>query len=502
LSLSKATFRLGDGLVFENTSWIFNRNEHWAIVGPNGSGKSLFGDAVRGRLPLVKGELAYHFKPVTGFTAEECIGHIAFEDRKQTIHEHVVQSRWQSFEQDQAQTVRDILSYERVLDVNPFEISDAHQRERPRFERRCAAAVRLLGIESLLDRKFMVLSNGETQKILLARALCLPLRLLILDEPFTGLDVSSRVHFRNVLQKLMSGPLRILLITADSEALPPGITHMMQVEECRMVQAGPYRKRRSQKLVRTPSTASPYPSKKVRDSVERVFSDCLETQNSKNELVRMRKVTVRYGGVTILQNINWTIRAGESWALLGPNGSGKTTLLSLILGDHPQAYSNDITVLGHRPGAGTSVWDVKQKIGWVSPELHLHFQDSFTCLETVESGFHDTIGLYQNAGRAQRREALRWLKRFALEKSAASSLYELSAGLQRTVLLARALVKRPALLILDEPCQGLDRAHRALFLRTLESLIRAGKETAIYVTHQEQEIPRSIRRVFRLTGAV
>ena len=213
----------------------------------------------------------------------------------------------------------------------------------------------------------------------------------------------------------------------------------------------------------------------------------------------MRDVTVRYGGATIFQNINWAIRAGESWALLGPNGSGKTTLLSLILGDHPQAYSNDITVFGQKIGSGISVWDVKQKIGWVSPELHLHFQDSFTCLETVESGFHDTIGLYQEVTSAQRREALRWLRRFGLETSADSPLYELSAGLQRTVLLARALVKRPALLILDEPCQGLDSAHRSLFLRTLDRLIRTGKETAIYVTHQEQEIPSSIQRVLRLS---
>jgi len=212
----------------------------------------------------------------------------------------------------------------------------------------------------------------------------------------------------------------------------------------------------------------------------------------------MRDVTVSYGDVAVLQNINWTIRAEESWALLGPNGSGKTTLLSLILGDHPQAYSNDITVFGHRIGSGDSVWELKQKIGWVSPELHLHFPDAVTCLEAVESGFRDTIGLYEEPMPAQRREALHWLRRFGLNAQVDMPLFELSAGLQRTALLARALVKRPALLILDEPCQGLDADHRALFLRTLDSLLRTGRETAIYVTHQEREIPASIRRVYRL----
>lgn len=505
LSLTKATFRLGDRLVFKNTSWTFHRNEQWALIGPNGSGKSLLGDALRGKLPLVKGDLSYHFQPVPGFTVEECIGHIAFEDRRQTIHERVVQSRWQSFEQDQALSVQEILSYETVMDVNPYEISNAHREEKPRFERRCRKAIKLLGLEPLLDRKFIVLSNGETQKVLLARALCLPLRLLILDEPFTGLDVNSRLHFQKALEKLMSGPLRIILITTDSESLPHGITHVMRVEKCKIVHEG-FLKRGNQKDERSTHRAfgissfgvHPLGCSESRPGKQRAKHPEGWTPNQEKELVRMRNATVRYGLITIFENINWTIRAGESWALLGSNGSGKTTLLSLILGDHPQAYSNDITVFGQRIGSGTSVWDVKQKIGWVSPELHLHFQDSFTCLETVESGFHDTIGLYEDVTPAQRRDALRWLKRFALAASANSPLYELSAGLKRTVLLARALVKSPALLILDEPCQGLDPAHRALFLRTLDSLLRSGEETAVYVTHREQEIPPSIQRILRL----
>jgi len=535
LSLTNATFRLGDRLVFKNTSWAFHRNEHWAIIGPNGSGKSLFGDGLRGKLPLVKGDLSYHFQPVPGFTPEECIGHIGFEDRRQTIHDRVVQSRWQSFEQDQALSVRNVLSYETVMEINPYEISDLHRKEKPRFERRRRRAVKLLGLQSLLDRKFMVLSNGETQKVLLARALCLPLRLLILDEPFTGLDANSRVHFQNILEKLISGPLRVILITTDSESLPRGITHIMRVENCTVVhcrrrrketrtsRGGVYERINAARLSQPQQRPSVKPGEEVQTLIDlRGFLQLgqprsvhwavslrriprisqrqrlLTSSPTKKELVRIRNVTVRYGNITILQNINWTIRAGESWALLGPNGSGKTTLLSLILGDHPQAYSNDITVFGQRIGSGISVWDVKQKIGWVSPELHLHFQDAFTCLETVESGFHDTVGLYEDVTPTQRRRALRWLKRFGLAVIADSPLYELSAGLQRTVLLARALVKSPALLILDEPCQGLDPAHRELFLRTLDLLLRAGKETAIYVTHREEEILPAIQRVLRL----
>ncbi len=212
----------------------------------------------------------------------------------------------------------------------------------------------------------------------------------------------------------------------------------------------------------------------------------------------MRNVTVAYGPTTILKKINWTVRTGESWALLGPNGSGKTTLLSLILGDNPQAYRNEVFVFGKRRGTGESIWEIKQHIGWVSPELQIHFDDSTTCLEAVESGFRDTVGLFEPPTARQRRAAREWLSRFDLLRAAREPLFALSAGLQRMVLLARALVKRPKLLVLDEPCQGLDAAHRDLFVQTVDGLLRDGSETAIYVTHRREEIPPSIRRVLKL----
>jgi molybdate transport system ATP-binding protein len=211
----------------------------------------------------------------------------------------------------------------------------------------------------------------------------------------------------------------------------------------------------------------------------------------------MRHITIRYGDAVILRGINWTVRAGQSWALLGPNGSGKTTLLSLILGDNPQVYTNDVTVFGRPRGSGESVWEIKKHIGWVSPELHLHFNDSATCFEVVASGFYDTVGLFQTASARQRAVARRWLARFRLLEFAPRPLFSLSAGLQRMVLLARAMVKNPRLLILDEPCQGLDSAHRAFFVRAVDTLIRAGAVTAIYVTHRPDEIPPSILRVFQ-----
>jgi molybdate transport system ATP-binding protein len=486
LSLISATFRLGDELVFEGTSWTFRRDEHWAIVGPNGSGKSLLGDALRGRLPVVQGEVRYHFRPPSGLSHEEGIGHVSFEQRKSELHQTVVQSRWTSFEQEHALRVREYLAYERVMDINPFEVRPRSQIERRGFERRRLHSIRLWQVAPFLDRTLLSLSNGERQRVELARALCHPLRLLLLDEPFTGLDVESRKKLHHVLQRLMKTPVRVLLITTRLEELPSGITHILRVSRRKAVEAGPksVTSRRivdGNPLARTPAGTHP------------------RARRLGPELFRLEDVTVRYDTRTILSHVTWRVSAGESWALLGPNGSGKTTLLSLLLGDNPQAYSNRVTVFGRPRGIGESIWELKRRIGWVSPELHLHFDETVTCCDAIASAFHGTIGLFEPITTEQRGAARRQLAQFHLLGFESAPLFALSAGLQRVALLARALVTNPPLLILDEPCQGLDAAHRRLFIRTVNSLLRAGRTTAVYVTHRSDEIPSAITRVLRLT---
>jgi len=543
LSLRDGAFRLGERIIFAHTTWVFQRHEHWAILGENGSGKSLLADALHGLLPLVQGELRYHFRPPPGLAPEEAISHVSFEDRKAEVHDTVVQSRWNSLEEEGASLVRDFLSYERVMEINPFEVTTRHRQARPQFERRMRRAVALLQVAPLLDRALLSLSNGERQRVQLARVLAHPMRLLILDEPFTGLDTASRAHFHAVLERLMATRLRVLLITTRIEDLPRHVTHLLCVAQCRVVAAGPRADLlalpRVKRLFATsysgmgvsPATSGVSPAvgssrarrpdgrRDARPTTQRFtvkagVRGASESRSASRpgisalvppaqkraapELVQLRNVSVRYGDTVILRDINWTVRAGESWALLGPNGSGKTTLLSLILGDNPQVYANNVVVFGRPRGSGESVWEVKQHIGWVSPELHLHFNDSATCYEVVASGFHDTVGLFQPASAHQRAVVRQWLARFQLLEFAPRPLFSLSAGLQRMVLLARAVVKNPRLLILDEPCQGLDSAHRALFVRAVDALIRAGAVTVIYVTHRPDEIPPSITRILRL----
>ena len=490
LSLREATFRLGDRLVFANTTWTFSRNEHWAVLGGNGSGKSLFADALRGVVPLVHGELKYSFGTTPGLLPEQVIGHVAFEDRRTDIHETVAQSRWNSIEEDVALQVGDLLAYERVMEINPYEVREDRNENRRKFVRASRKAIRMLQIEPFLQRRLMSLSNGERQRVQLARIFCRPLRLLMLDDPFAGLDTASRKHLTGLLERLMRTSLRILLITPRLDDLPRSITHVLRVDDCRIVAAG----KRAEILRLKRKTACIGPIGLIRPMERRSSSVA-----TPSPLVALRNVSVRYGSVTILQNINWTIRPGESWALLGPNGAGKTTLLSLILGDNPQAYTNHIEVFGRRRGSGESIWELKQQIGWVSAELHLHFNQSLSCFEVVGSGFHETIGLFEPLTSAQKKAVRYWLAKLELLALAHIPLFALSLGEQRMVLLARALAKKPKLLILDEPCQGLDGAHRELFLGTLERLLRSRTVTAVYVTHRPDEIPASIKRVLRLS---
>ncbi|HWH69097.1 MAG TPA: ATP-binding cassette domain-containing protein, partial [Candidatus Sulfotelmatobacter sp.] len=352
LSLQEATFRLGERLIFPKTSWVFQQQEHWAMVGPNGSGKSLLADALRGSLPLVQGDLCYHFHPCQGLSPEETIGHVSFEERKLDLHDTVVQSRWNSLEEESALAARDFLAYERVMDINPFEVTRAQDSARSQFQRRQRRAIALLQIGPLLDRRLISLSNGERQRLQLARALCRPLRLLILDEPFVGLDAAARERFQALLERLMSTSLRVLLITTRPEDLPRRVTHLLRVDKCRVIAAGP----RAQII---PTLRAGPRSQQMGTGRTRLSSNHAEAKRLASArpnlkvapagaapLVELRNVAVRYGTTTILSDLTWCVRPGESWALLGPNGSGKTTLLSLIQGDHPQAYANHVVVFG------------------------------------------------------------------------------------------------------------------------------------------------------------
>ena len=217
------------------------------------------------------------------------------------------------------------------------------------------------------------------------------------------------------------------------------------------------------------------------------------------KIVELRDVTIRYGNRTILDRLSWTICQGEHWALQGRNGSGKSTLLSLICADNPQSYACDITLFGHQRGSGESIWDIKRRIGYVSPELHRSYQRNRPALSIVASGLKDTVGLYVRATDEDKQQCLKWMQRFGIEHLAQRSFTQLSSGEQRLILVCRAFVKSPDLLILDEPMHGLDMPRQQLVKDIINDYCSDPQKTLIMVTHYDEELPSCINRHLTLT---
>jgi len=495
ISLNDVSLRLHDKILFEGLCWEMLDDQHWAVIGPNGSGKSILMKALCGSLPVVKGKLVYHFLHDDGQNAapQDCIAYVTFESQRSVLGDGAFyQVRWNSGVSEDTLSVAEYLSERGVRSINPYHVVESHSDRK--FAARSKDVIEQLELGALLGRKVIQLSNGERRKVWIAQALLKSPRLLILDNPFAGLDERFRAKLGENLENLMQGDLRVLIVGTGRDEILPGITHVLYVQDNRVIAQGPRRAvldgdaaheaRRADKLANVPVVAA----SQRKD----------EHEPPRKALVGMENVNVSYNGTKVLRQVSWTVRENEQWALLGPNGAGKTTLLSLILADNPQAYANDITLFGRRRGSGESIWEIKQHIGWVAPELHLYYPRSATCLDIVCSGWFDSVGLYRQCSLAQREAAVSWLQRLGLSDCAETAFAQVSEGEQRLVLVARALVKSPALLVLDEPCQGLDAGNRDRVLQAIDGVGSRPNTSMIYVTHRADELPQSITHVLRL----
>jgi molybdate transport system ATP-binding protein len=496
LELKNISLRAGDRLCFPNTCWMVARNQNWVVAGGNGSGKTLLARALAGEVPVVEGEILYHFRPPANKLPEDCVALISFEQQKAAAGDGLAAERW--LNADQSISVSRFLSQELVEEINPFEVRPRREQTPSAFRRQRRKVLEWLQIGPLLRRRIPSLSNGEMRKVLIGRALLRKPKLLILDDAFAGLDFGYRRHLKSVLDNLMkTRQVHLMLMDPLLQDLPRGITHILLLKDCRVLAQSPIRSMRSNTRIRR--------FLKARTSMSPVNSlPKVSAPQAPEKLVQLEDVSVRYDGRDILSKVNWIIRRGESWALTGPNGSGKSTLLSIINGDNPQAYANRVFLFGRLRGTGESVWSIRKRVGFISSELHLHFPENQSCLETVISGFFELFGLPDRPSAEKRSAALQMLERFGLAGSTHHPFQSLSTGAQRMVLLARALVKSPDLLLLDEPCQGLDSENRAKFLSLVKMLLRRRKTTVVYVTHRAEEIPKEIKRMLRLKdgGAV
>lgn len=213
----------------------------------------------------------------------------------------------------------------------------------------------------------------------------------------------------------------------------------------------------------------------------------------------MEHVSIRYGNRTILKEVDWEVKNGEKWALSGPNGAGKSTLLSLIYADNPQSYANTLYLFDRKRGSGESIWDIKKRIGYVSPEMHLFYRENVPALQVVGSGFFDSVGLYRKCNEEQQQATLEWMRLFGIETLKDRLFLTLSSGEQRLALLARAFVKDPDLIILDEPLHGLDVSAKAEAIQIIEQFCSRPGKTLIFVTHYLHELPPCVDKQFELT---
>ncbi|MGD9040198.1 MAG: ATP-binding cassette domain-containing protein [Desulfobacteraceae bacterium] len=478
IRLEQVTIRVRENFMLSDTSWEINKDQNWAILGPNGSGKSSLVGALMGHVPVVKGKVTRNFPE----TAHGSIGYVSLELHQRLIakEEELDEARFFSGRMDTfAEARQTILSADYHGDVKASD-----------FDR----IVKHLEIDYLLDRAIRFLSTGEMQKVLIARALMKSPKLLILDEPFEGLDDKSKERLGNTITGLMDEGMQIILVTHRFEEILSPITHVLCLKDCKVFLQGVRDEvLKPENLDRLYNKKGPVPISLPRHE----YGEEAPQEGKPEVFVDMKNATIRYGDTPVLENLNWAMKRGENWAIVGPNGAGKTTLLSLIIGDNPQAYANEIYLFGKRKGSGESIWDIKRRIGVVSSELQIHYRKRMKARAVVLSGFFDSIGLYRKCGAEQVATAEQWMKLLGITYG--SEWYDLlSYGQKRMVLLARSMVKSPTLLVLDEPCQGLDRSNRGVILDLIDHIGRKTKTHVLYATPHPDEIPSCITHVLDL----
>jgi len=488
LAFAHCTVRYLGRVLFADLSLRIEDGQHWAIVGPSGAGKSTLLAALAGRY-VVAGEATYPLLSAAPVGAPDpffswrkrvaLVGSQAAFRASDNQGQLYYQQRYNAAAAEEVPTVREYL---RAIPAPAGPAAWPYER-----------VIETLRLSHLQDERLIKLSNGETKRLRLAAALLRQPRLLLLDAPLVGLDAATRAWFDEFLTLVAASGITIVLATAPGE-VPALVTHVLFLEQQRVVQAGP-KKEVMSTLVPAPIN---HPLLDL-DELRALSAPTAGAPAAYRTLVRLRGVTIRYGEKVVLDNLSWTVRPGERWALTGPNGAGKSTLLNLLNGDNPQAYGKDITLFDRRRGTGESIWDIKQKLGYVSPELLQYFPGQLSAQQVVETGFGDTL---VPTATTQRERAARWLRVLGLAASADQPLRQLPASQQRLVLVARALVKSPPLLLLDEPGQGLDAEQLAHFRAVLDGLCQATDVAVVYVSHYAHELPASLTRALRLDAGV
>jgi len=450
----------GPDKILSDISFTIQKGEHWAVVGGMGAGKSTLAKALCGRL--------FRTGTVRYFNSEQHTHVYLVEQQHQfknrsNVNDFYFQQRFNASDSEDSYTIRE-------------ELSNENQEETDFW-------INLFKMQVHWDKPILQLSNGENKRLQMVKALLKHPDFLLFDNPFLGLDVEGRDLLQQALKAIQQEGIPFLLINSPIE-MPDIITHVMVLESGKVVWKG---------------KASDYQAKafvsKKQELLKEELEQLIQMRHAFDPFayaVKMQAVAIKYGHRTILNDQHWEIKRGEAWALKGPNGSGKSTMISMITADNPQSYSQQLWLFDRRRGTGESIWDIKKRIGFVSPELHLYFKNTGKCLSVVGSGLLDTLGLFKPLTDEQKHRSMLWMKVLGIAYLADKEFYKISQGEQRMVLLARALVKNPPLLILDEPCQGLDAWQIEHVKHVLDYLVNHSDTTLIYVSHYQTDIPSCV----------
>lgn len=334
------------------------------------------------------------------------------------------------------------------------------------------------------QKKINFLSSGELRKLLIVKALMDAPELIILDNPYIGLDIQSRQSLNSMLCLLPQRGISVMLLLSDDGDVPPFVDNRLYARNM------------------TVSTCPDAVTSTSTDTslIPPTFQFSTELQGKPgDEIISMRNCRIAYGDITVQPAVDWTVLGGERWSLSGPNGSGKSTLLSIICADNPKGYSTPISLFGQRRGTGESIWDIKRRIGYVSPEMQMHFHGSGTVEHIIANGLNDTVGLYVTPTSRQIEAAKAIMAHFGISGLGARLFRTLSSGERQLVLVARAIVKEPLLLILDEPMHALDACNRVRVNDTISRFLLARPDAAfIMVTHNISYLPQQINRHLKL----
>ncbi|MGN6196597.1 MAG: ATP-binding cassette domain-containing protein [Ginsengibacter sp.] len=463
--------KMQEKTVLDGISFSLEPNQHLAIVGNAESGKTTLAKAFAGKIHF-SGKVETDFSNTTAMPTR-----IIFVEQRYSfknlsgISEFYYQQRFNSFDSTDAPSIFEELS----KDSKPTNNINS--------------VLAILGIDHLKDAPLIQLSSGEHKRFQLAKSLVNAPQLLILDNPYTGLDVSARKELDKILKEISEKGTQIILIPGTF-SIPDFITHVAFLENKKLKFFG-----------EKENSGSVDEDTNQGNNKINFNTDLLPFSNEDFQfetVVEMKNIQIKYGEHTILQSLDWKVKQGEKWLLKGRNGAGKSSLLSMITGDHPQAYSNEIYLFGKRRGSGESIWDIKQKTGYISPELHAYFDKNVSCFNAIGSGYFDTIGLFKKLSTKQYDNILQWLDFLQLSHVSNKPLHSISASLQRMILLARALVKNPPLLVLDEPCQGLDQQQSEQFISLIDHVCSNSNKTLIYVSHDMSNVPTSVEKVLLL----